>query len=109
MSQESLDKAGTQIGTDAARAHSGGGSPAPKAQDGRTYTSTGTINVQVSVEKTDVTICFIPDSHHVVQHGRKSYSVFVSCNGNACAVLRDLEKCCMKCKPSKLSVRFEMS
>ena len=90
-----------------------GGSSAPNAQGGCTcqggctYTSTGTISVQVSVEsgKARVTIFFVPDCHHVVQHGSKSYAVFVSCNGNACAVLRDLEKgCCInvKCKPSEL-------
>ena len=76
-------------------------------QGGRTYTSTGTVSVQVSVEsgKDRVTVFFVPDCHHVVQHGSKSYAVFVSCSGNACAVLRDLEKgCCInvKRKPSEL-------
>lgn len=69
-----------------------------EGQAGRIYRSAGTISVQVSVEgdETGVTIFFVPDCHHVVQHGSKSYAVFVSCSGNACAVLRDLEKDCCK-------------
>ena len=82
MSEESPDK-------DGSRTHG----------DSRIYTSAGTISVQVSVkgDETGAMIFFVPDCHHVVQHGSKSYAVFVSCSGNACAVLRDLEKeCCKK-------------
>lgn len=95
MSQESLDNART-LNTAAAATGGGGGPPAPDEPGGRIYTSAGTIRVQVSVEKTDATIFFVPDNHHVVRHGSKSYAVFVSCNDNPCAVLHDLEKdCCI--------------
>ena len=74
------------------------------------YASTGTIRVQVQSSQTEpaaagMTIFFVPDCHHVVQHGSKSWAVFVPCNGSTGAMLRDLKKgCCIavKCEPSKL-------